>query len=252
MLSILLAGIGGGLGAGFGYLISRCFSNRFSSQKAKAIVIVIPVILFGQLGSRLADNQNIQDIISPPSRVEKLSRTKLKMLVENPKFKNAISQMTAEQRHPYIQQLTKRGLKRLTFQELKTWNSLRIKMAKSSQLLGAGFWTGEINPKELAANLERLGDQDLSAWVDTIMAAAVSELEEKPFAPSPDPALQEGIELISSRLNPDEKARMAKVLESGVKANPADACWVMLILLEGVESFSQPQQEVFLRSLASL
>jgi len=248
LISILLAGAGGALGAGIGVLIGKRFSNKY----AKTVLVVIPVVLFSQLANHLSENQNIRDIISPPSRMEKFARTTTKFVTENPKFKNAVSRMPREQIRPFVQQLTRRGLKRLSFQELKTWNSLRIKMASNSNALCSGFWTGEINSQELAANLDKFNDQELNSWLTISMTAAVSELEESPFTPPPDSALQEGIKLIASKLKPAEIDRMGNTLAAGTKVNNDDACWTMLKLLKGAELLSPQQQEIFLRSLASL
>jgi hypothetical protein len=248
LISLLFVVVGGALGGGIGALISKRFSNRY----AKTALFVIPVVLLGQLTNNLSENQHIRNIIAPPSRIEQFSRTTTTILTENPKFKKAVSGMTREQIHPFIQQLTRRGLKRLSFQELKTWNMLRIKMANNSDALCSGFWTGKITPQELSANLDKLSDQDLKSWIKLSMAAAVLELEEQPFTPPPDSALQEGIKLIASKLKPEEIDRMGNTLSRGTGATNNDACWTMLKLLEGAELLSQQQQDIFLRSLASL
>jgi hypothetical protein len=251
LISILFDAAGGALGVGIGFLISQRFSKHFPGKNAKAISIVVPAVLFLSLSNSLSTNQHIRDIISPPSRIEKLSRTATKVLTDNPKFKNAVSRMTQEQTHPYIQQLSRQGIKRLSFQELKTWNELRIALAKNSSSICAGFWTGAINSQELMANIDKLNDRDLESWVTISMTAAVLELEQKSYTSPPDSAFEDGLKLIASKLQPEEIDKMSKTMTKGANANNNDACWTMLKLLEGVELLPPQQQEIFLRSLAS-
>jgi hypothetical protein len=246
LISVLFAAGGGALGAGIGALLSK----RISNKNARAIAIVIPAVFFGQLANHLSENQNVRDIISPPSRMEKSSRTTMKALVDNPKLKGAISGMTRQQMHPYIQQLTRQGLRRLSFQELKTWNALRIKMARNSISMCSAFWTGVLNHEDLTQSLEKLRDQELDAWLRISATAAILELEQKPFAPPPDSAFQNGIEQIALKLQPEETERMNRTRAKGTDADSKEACWTLLKLLEGVELLPQPQQEIFLRSLA--
>jgi hypothetical protein len=247
-ISMLFDAIGGALGAGIGILIGK----RFSNKTAKTIAVIVPAVLIFQGANELSKNQAVRDFFSPPSRIEKLDRTASKILKDNPKFKNAISKMTQDQVHAYIPQLARQGMRRLSFQELKTWNELRIKLAKNSHSICSGIWSGAVDIEELIADVERFSDQDLQSWWTINMKAAVSELEQTPYPALPDSALLDGIKLIGSKLQTEEEKRMTDIIAKGGKADSNDGCWIMLKLLEGVELLPQPQQELFLRALASI
>jgi hypothetical protein len=246
-LFYFFAGVGGGFGAVIGYFIGK----RFSNKTARTIAIIVPAVLFGQIANILSENQNVRDLISPPSRIDKISRTTAKILADNQLFKSSVSRMTREQRRSYTQQLSGKGIKRLSFSELKTWNELRAKMAKNSASLCSGFWTSGIQAQELFANLEKLSDQEIQTFLTISMTAAVSELEQKPFTPPPDSALSDGMNAIAAKLSPKEIDRMDETCKMGIRADKSDACWIMLKLMEGVELLPQQQQEEFLKSLAS-
>lgn len=247
-VSIVFMATGSALGGFLGFLISR----KFKGKKAKSIALVIPVLLFSRISKELAKNQSIRDQILQPSRIELFSRESARLLINNKNFRKEVSGMSQQEVRVFSQQQTRKGLKRLSFNDLIKWNDLRIRLAKVNKNVCAYFWTSKISPQEITNTLEKLSDAELKSWLKVSMTALVLELDQSSFTPPPENALEIGIQQIASTMKEDEVVRMKSALQAGVSASKDDACWTMMKILNGAKNFTKKDKEDFLRSLSSL
>ncbi len=248
-IEILVAGIGGGIGGGLGTLLGRKFENK----TAKTVATLVPILLFAQIAPSIYRNSKIKDMISPPSKFELVMRKSGEEFKDHPILNKAIYGMNAGEAHAFTMQKTKQGLKRLSFEELKTWNSIRIEMAKVNPIMCAIFWTGKgITSEVIEKTLSSLNETDALNFIRISLKAAILEIEQAPYEIPPADTIQTALKNIAAGLNKEDGERFGAVLISGVNATNEDGCWAIMLMLKGSESMKDPDREQFLRAMASL
>ena len=247
--AILIAAIGGALGGGLGVLIG----SKFKNKNVKMIATVVPVVVLAQIFPSIAKSLNLKDLIFPPSRFELLVRKGTEKYRDVPTLNKALKGMNDSEANAFMQQKTKLGLKRLAFDDLKTWNSIRTKMAQANSTMCASFWTGKgITVDLVQQTMVDLGEKDAMDFIRTSMKAAILELDQSSYEAPPPETLQNTIKGVSASLKKEEAERFGAVLIAGLNANNDDACWAMMIMLKSSESLKDPEREHFLRALAAL
>jgi len=147
-------------------------------------------------------------------------------------------------------QLAARGAARLPAGALVDLIALKIKLAKGSQMLCEGFWSGHLKSADLGAGLDKLDDADLLRWFALTRQAVEEELR----ATTPLPRLAEtdlepAGELFD-QVPVHEREVLMRALDQGTQANPADGCKVFLLFSQGAMTLPEPRRSKFLRAFS--
>jgi hypothetical protein len=151
--SILAAGLGGALGGALGALLLKVLGRDAQSAGGQALTLV-PALLLATLFSQLGVGEKLRDVVSPPSRMERIVRRHSKALEANPHLKRRLE--ASSDKSQVGRELSHLGLRRLSMADMDTWHQLRARLAESSGAICAGFWTGRLAEAQLLAELDGL------------------------------------------------------------------------------------------------
>lgn len=246
--SILAAGLGGALGGALGALLLKVLGRDAQSAGGQALTLV-PALLLATLFSQLGVGEKLRDVVSPPSRMERIVRRHSNALEANPHLKRRLE--ASSDKSQVGRELSHLGLRRLSMADMDTWHQLRARLAESSGAICAGFWTGRLAEAQLLAELDKLDDQGLDDWFRVSMTAMLLEAESTAALPA-DTGLEALLEQVMARLPEGERPRMLQAFEAGVGLGEAEACWAMKNIFQTVAGLSGAPREAALRSLAAL
>lgn len=254
---VICAGIAGAV---FGFTYSVIVKNLLNKKKSlsKSRLVATTIGLIGYLLITLStNNQAVKTFVM--SKFDKHYEFKNEMikkmtpLLDNPIIKKNIAKLNSgDSVNDYIQNLTRKGLKRLSKKELIIWNDLRLKMAKNSNMICSGFWSGKIDSDELLSTLSSLSRSDLTAWINISQTAAIKELNNEVFQKVSPEIFNITIKKIAELQNRGDQQKMAIIISQGTNAKDIDGCWIIKTLLTGVSKIDKENRSTFLRYLASL
>lgn len=251
-LAVIGAGLGGAIGGALGAGLGAVFVKDPAHKKWRGVFAIVPIILLGQMGASLGKSQAVRNLLSPPTRLEKLVHKYGDPLFESSLFKERLAALPADQAAHPAQLWTHAGLKRLDADDLDAWNAIRLKVAKASKPLCAGLWTGKLDIGLFVSELQKLPDPDLDAWARLSVNAMRRELESK-GVPSSDPkALGRAISAIRARLPAAAATRFDSDLKQGIAVSDDEACWAFVTLAGGAVTLESSEREGLLRTLAAL
>jgi hypothetical protein len=248
-IGIVGGAVGGAFGGAIGWLLVAKYGKR--DQRVRTVLMVLPVVLLGSFARQIAETPAVRDSISPPSRMDRMSR-KYGALYDSPAFKAKIAGRDPQEARAVARDMAHAGLRRLPIADLETWNRLRLVLAGLSPGLCAGFWTGRVDPSELQASIEKLSDADFEGWVDLSMKAGQLELEGKTAAPGRPHSMEQTIQLVLARLPGTEAERFRKGALQGTSLEDSEACWSVKAVLKITGQLDPDNRELALRSLSEL
>lgn len=149
------------------------------------------------------------------------------------------------------QELVRKGIPRLTPEDLDEWNRIRLLLAQSSEAMCAALWSGRLDQGLLISALSSLPQRDSRAWFRLSSRAAILELESSSPIPADSTAVLEGLEVIVRTLAPSDREHFLETLDKGVDAPPGDGCAAARTLMTGARQLPPAQRARFLRALAS-
>lgn len=190
----------------------------------------------------------------PPPSSPAPGATTITDIVNDPQFQKELQGKTPAQVEAWAAQLSAKGLKRLPYDDLVAWNTLRTQMAANSPVVCAGFWKGGIGGSQIQKVLTMLGKADTDRWTALSMRAVALEVKNVPYpAISPDYRAQLA-KLVMSGLEEGAQTRFQMLAAKGANITDEDACWLMKALLEkaGSKNIDQITRERALRALAAL
>lgn len=230
-----------------GGLVGAYFRQKIQNRVLQLVAVAVSIVVFVQLGGL------IYPYLRPTSKFDRLVRNSPGEYQSHPALIKALQGMSRAEAQAFTQEKARLGLRRLSFEELKAWNDLRLKLAMISPALCAGLWTGKGLANETVQKaVAELPETEGHKWIELSLKAAILEIENQ-SAPEVDmEAMQTTIQKISEGLSREDRQRFSAVLISGVNANDDDACWAMQKLLETAQSIPDPEQEPYLRALATL
>jgi len=194
------------------------------------------------------------------AKVNAILRSEMKSFQSHPALKKQLKEIASQglssvevnsRSRRLGQDLVRRGIPRLSSQDLDEWNRIRIMMAERSDAMCAGLWSGTLTPDGVDSGLSTLGEPDLRAWLQVSSRAGILELEFASPVPVDPDALEEGLRAIALALPESERIRLAEVIQQGTAAKAVDACYATRVLLPGAQRLEPRLRERFLRALAS-
>lgn len=144
----------------------------------------------------------------------------------------------------------RKGLRNLDYQDLITWNNLRLSLCERSEKFCAGLWYGKLSEEEVYEALSLFEESEMNEWAKIMKSAAKMadkdlrnpSIEEKDFL--------EGVELICHELSNIDQERFKLATVKGIEASTEIAAFAMKVLLSN-EHLEDKVRERFLRYLAS-
>jgi hypothetical protein len=145
------------------------------------------------------------------------------------------------------------GLKRLSLEDLMVWNRVRLASAERNPVLCAGYWTGTgMSGQLLNDTLNQMEQSDVDDFMAVAMRATVAEVENKAFEPPRPSTFVAALARIKEGLPGGDGARLDRVVGQGTNAAPEEGCWAVKVLMRDSGRLAPPEQERFLRLMASL
>ncbi len=240
--------LGGAFGAALGALLTTLGRLRWP-PRVTAAASVVPVVVMATVVPNLGVAERLRDVAHPPSRMDLASRKYSRDLEASTPVKRRLE--GSADASAAARDLAHAGLRRLSIPELEAWNRLRERLAESSSVVCAGFWTGRVGQAELRVALEALDDAQLDDWFRVSTTAMRLEAESTAALPE-DTGLEGLVEELISRMPEGERPRMLAAFDSGVQLGDVDACWAMKTMFQTVAALSGSSREAALRSLAAL
>lgn len=149
------------------------------------------------------------------------------------------------------QELSRRGFRRLPFDELREWNRLRQALASGSEAACAGFWSGGLEPAVVYNALAQLSDADLRSWMRISSHAGVLELEALHPVAADEEALADGVDSILASLGETDRAAFESAIDAGEHlVEPTAACNAFRWMVS-IDALPHELQERYLRGLAA-
>jgi hypothetical protein len=240
------AAIGGAIGGALGGFLA----SRATNKRLKQVLFILPLVMLGQLAPVLM----AQHPLFPTNKLEqaagRLAPTALQLSSALAQFMQGKSAaegaaLTREKCHA--------GLKRLSPEDLELWNRLRLATAERNAVLCSGYWTGRgVTGQLLNDALNQMEQSDVDSFFGVAMRATVAELENKAFEPPPPTTFPAALAKIKEGLPREDSARLDRVVSQGANAAPEDGCWAVKVLMRDSARLAPPDQERFLRMMASL
>lgn len=251
---IIAAAIVGGIAGGVSGSLQRIVPAH-DEKKKKRVFLIGFFSLFAILQAislTPAVKSRIMTSIDKDYVIKEKIKERLYRIVELPAVKEKLETFDSSgEAEAYAQGLVHQGLKRLTYEELVSWNDLRMKLALRSPAMCAGLWSGQITENLVLSSLSQLNETDLNRWVTISNMAAIDEVQEIAYPEVSQEDFKLGLQAISLRLTNVDQEKLKAVLVQGLKAKPDDACFAMKTILKN-ETLPESVRENFLRFLASM
>jgi len=245
---VLLGALGGGLG-GFAAEIYR---KRARQPRQGIFFLIVGIFVVATLtAGRLGLYSRIKYALFPQATIEDVAMNFGKAIMKDPSFVAATRNMNPAEVQIYVADLTRHGLKRLDFKNLKVWNSLRLEMSKTDQAYCASLWNGQ-DQAILAGALQKLPVRDLKKLMDVSNRAALLALKDDPAQVIDKNEIQRGLESIANNLPDNEVQRFRRAILGGMNIPDEEACFLMSRVMEGVGRLPPAQEESFLRAMTEM
>ena len=239
--------IGAVVGAFIGNRLGRFFTGKF----AKTLCRIVPLIICMDIAQPIAEYFHVSDLFIPPTKVE-LAVRKWQSGPDSEFLIKATAKMSKAEATNFWQEKVRLGMKRLSYDDLKLWNQIRIKLAKASPALCADFWTGKGAGSGLInTTLNSLANEDVQNWFAISLKAGNLEIQNAPFTLASGDTFKEGVDKIGETLDPLEYTKFYGVLRARKDPSDEDACWVIMKILNFADAQSPKEQENFLKALIS-
>jgi len=253
------AALVGGAAGGIAWLVSSILRKRapnsfVTSKNGNVVSILVVFFLVTTLVQQTSLKQWVRDIIFPPTRLEKQSRELVPAMMNDPDVIRAFSGKSKAEARALGQTLAARGLKRLPFEDLVTWNDIRTTLASSSPELCAALWKGGLQADKLQQALESLPSADLARWMNMSSRAMTLEAKDAPYDNPTEEDRALLFKTVESELNQAERQRFMTSSSKGAALPDEEACWVLTTLQTkaGGNSVDRHTKERILRVLAAM
>jgi hypothetical protein len=243
--SVMWAAIGGGIGGLIGGLLGKLVENK----NVKVALLVAPVVLLGKL---VPDAMKSHPLF-PQTNMQHATAIGEEMIKQSPALEQFLKSKPPDQASAAMQEMAHAGLRRLSAEELVSWNQVRLHLAEKSPQLCATFWTGRgLTQQVLTGALNQLPPAESDTFLRTSMRAAALEVEQMPFVKPPADVFMQTLPKLKKLHTPADVERLDKVLAAGVNAPDEDGCWALQLLMKDSAQLVPADQEMFLRFIASL
>ena len=242
----ILGGIGGAI---LGVIKKKSVKNGKLPMILFALVIGVSSALINSPGIKTTVMKNIDPNYEVRLRVQR----KMSSLVEEPMIKAKLAEFNDPGKAAeFSRNLTRGGLKRLSFAELKIWNELRLEMAKASPALCSGFWSGRLSEDKMYSAFTIMGNEKTDKWIEISLKASKLEMENADFVRVSQQDFQNSLSKIGELNSEDDRLKMSTILVKGLNASDEEGCWMMEKMLDGARRLDDVSAEKFLRYLAGV
>ncbi len=253
--SILGAGVGGAIGGAVGGLLAQLALPDDKRSSMRLGFILVPALILAGVGREAAKSDAVQDLMRPPTRLERAVRKYQDRFMSSEKAKRRVKEAgSPEAARALGEQLSHAGLKRLSAADLDRWNELRLRLALDSPVICAGFWTGRFDKAAVVpAALEKLKDPDLDDWARITSSAMLLEVEAEGAVPEDPEALTRALQTIVDKLPAADADRMRAAVTAGLGLADDEACWAIKTILRTASTLDDAKKrEDVIRTLAAL
>ena len=247
-MNILLGAIVGGIIGGIIGLIFALLQKlfKFKSKKVVQISTIAAVVVMVPFMQNKELQYHVAKYIFPGQA--KLMRME-QMIVDNlpdKEYRHYLKKLNQAQ----IQMAVAKGLKRLKTDELYSWNNVRIQMAKSSEELCAGFWTGMITADMVVKSLKQLSEEEMKVFAKASAMAFVYEKENRVYVSSSQEDAKENFEILAKKMDQNLALKFNDSLMKGANIPSDQACWTILQIMEYADNNRTDKSEKLLRFIA--
>jgi hypothetical protein len=256
LVTLLIAVLLGGLGAGVAALLVRALAGAADAAKVKRrtqlaggiagglAASLAPALAASTLGDWVAVELGIK------SRGELVLSRALSPLTEDPRVKTALSGKDAVFAQAYTAGLVSRGVTLLPAADLERWARMRLRLAEASPAYCAGAWRGGLTPAEIHRAFDAVTEAEQQSFAELFTRAGKRALDAPPVERPSGRALQQGMLSIAESLPPAERAAFD---EAVILADPGPerSCELFQLVLRRALGFAPAEREAFLRALAT-
>jgi hypothetical protein len=175
-------------------------------------------------------------------------------IMNDPEIKKQLEGKTPQEAQTWGATMAAKGLKRLPYDDLVTWNDVRTKLAAASPAVCAGFWKGGTDPAQFQKALASLSKEDMDRWTMLQLKALSLEAKNAPFQPSQPEDIPQLTKLVMAELKEDDRAKFQTLAAKGANISDDEACWLMTAMLQHATSNAgdQATKDRSLRAFAAL
>jgi len=175
-------------------------------------------------------------------------------ILKDPEIQKQLEGKTPEEAKVWGVQMLAKGLKRLPYNDLVTWNDIRAKLAASSPAVCSGFWKGGVDGAQMQKALASLSKEDQDRWTVLSTRAIALEAKNAPYPPSAPDDVPQVMKFVMSQLSETDRARFQTLASKGAGITDEEACWLMTSTLQAVgrDGGDQAVRERSIRTLAAL
>jgi hypothetical protein len=175
-------------------------------------------------------------------------------IMNDPEIKKQLEGKTPQEAQTWGATMAAKGLKRLPYDDLVTWNDVRTKLAAASPAVCAGFWKGGTDPAQFQKALASLSKDDMDRWTMLQLKALSLEAKNAPFQPSQPEDIPQLTKLVMAELKEEDRAKFQTLAAKGANISDDEACWLMTAMLQHATSNAgdQATKDRALRAFAAL
>jgi hypothetical protein len=235
---VVAAGLIGGVAGGIGGLLLKLTKAGPGDAKRQVQLAIIPAIVVGALATPLHWDEALASVIFPKSPREAVYEKYGKMLTDDPAFPGYMKGQSDV--HTATQQLSAKGLHRLTPAQAREAASVRLMLAQRSPQVCAGMWTGKQDPKALPQVIDSLSVPELDRFMSFSTTAALRELHGEGDVISAPADPMATLAAVTTALG-DRGADLTRALQAGEQASDAEGCKATQLLLEAIGKLPDDQ-----------
>jgi len=236
----------GALGAGLGALLASPLQKRWPRHAltVRVVAVVGAMTLATNVGgpmlTKLQDAQRLRTqasaVFANPQVVDAFVE-ETSQLSHSPAFvawmERQVSEraLAPERAQEEVALLTQRGAARLSDSDLSRMAELKAKLAANSPALCAGFFTGQVEGKDLFGALDKLASTDAHAWFGLSTRAAQLELAASPPARGIDAKdLEHALAALVTALGVERGGFLTQVLNESDARSESERCQAFQLL----------------------